>query len=481
MEKLIEQVKSLTARLKEIDAEQAAILNEANEKQDGQFTDEQAAKYDSLQAEYDGKTKELADASKDLARHQARANRVIPSAVAPRQTSHEVSTPLVTSPVNRIPATVRRGGRLQHFAGDIDGRSAEERAYRFGQYCLARISQQLPGHYHFAEALQVFDDNRGHWLTAHQSNNATGAYNLVPEEFGRDMIDLRESRGVVRQLFKRVTMTSDTRTDPRRLSGLTAYFVGEGAAGTESNKTWDNVRLTAKDVMVLSRMSAQLSADAVISIGDDLMGEIAYAFADKEDECGINGTGTSTYGGIVGVRSKLQDVDGAGTDSAGLVTGTGNLYSELTLTDFEAVVGKLPQYADTNKAAWVAHRAFYSNVMLKLALASGGVPAAEVQQGDRRPRPMFLGYPVVMSQVMPSAEANSQVCALLGDFARAASFGDRQQESISFSEHATVGGESVFERNQIAVRGTERFDINVHDVGTSAAAGPVVGLQTAAS
>jgi HK97 family phage major capsid protein len=92
-----------------------------------------------------------------------------------------------------------------------------------------------------------------------------------------------------------------------------------------------------------------------------------------------------------------------------------------------------------------------------------------------------LGYPVEFSQVMPSTEANSQVCAVLGDFSKGAAFGDRQQESIAFSEHATIGGENVFERNQIAIRGTERFDIVVHDVGDANDAGPIVGLQTAGS
>jgi len=33
----------------------------------------------------------------------------------------------------------------------------------------------------------------------------------------------------------------------------------------------------------------------------------------------------------------------------------------------------------------------------------------------------------------------------------------------------------------LAIRGTDRFDINVHDVGNTSAAGPIVGLITAAS
>jgi hypothetical protein len=82
---------------------------------------------------------------------------------------------------------------------------------------------------------------------------------------------------------------------------------------------------------------------------------------------------------------------------------------------------------------------------------------------------------------MPAADVNSQIACTLGAHDLAASFGDRQQDSIAFSDSATIGGESVFERNQIAIRGTERFDINVHDVGTATAAGPVVGLISASS
>ncbi len=91
---------------------------------------------------------------------------------------------------------------------------------------------------------------------------------------------------------------------------------------------------------------------------------------------------------------------------------------------------------------------------------------------------MFLNYPVTFSQVMPIVTATTGVMALLGNYRMGASFGDRQQDKIDFSEHATIGGENVFERNQIAIRGTERFDIVIHDVGDATNPGPIVGLQT---
>lgn len=492
MEKLIEAIKALRDRLAEINTRQEEIEAEVETKLSGKFSDELRTEYDGLGAEYDTKKAECETAEADLKRLQSRADRKLPDGPLPRRTSPGSAAPLGNGDPNspppngggerqertRIPATVRRIGSLTNFQGEYGGRDAEERAYRFGMFILARLSQDMPGRYRFREAMEFYDQQN--WAVAHHSNNATGAYNLIPDEFGRDLIDLREARGVVRRLFRKVPMTSDTRTDPRRQSGLTAYFVSEGGAGTESNKTWDNVRLTAKDLMVLARYSNQVGMDAVISIGDDLAGEIAYAFSDKEDECGLNGDATSAYGHITGARTALVAAAGTPTTTSagGVIVAAGNAYSEITLANFQSVVGVLPQYADTPMTSWVVHRTFYFGVMQRVELAAGGVTAQEISDGRRKPRPLFLGYPVTFSQVMPSTEANSQLCALLGDFTKGAAFGDRQMDSIDFSEHATVGGENVFERNQVAIRGTERFDINVHDVGNTTTAGPIVGLQT---
>lgn len=483
----MERLNQLLAELKAVDEKIDAILAADD------LTDEQRAEHANLQKERTG-VKVRVDRERDrLAREDERAAleadaekrakqqaRTVPGAA--RVTAFEAATPLpsgseiVTPAPARvtIPADVRRYNP-QNFKGVRNGVGAEERAYRFGQWCLAQISWQMPGRYRFPQAEQWVERH----MAANRTADATGSYNLIPEEFGQDLIDLREQYGLARRLLKQVPMTSDTRTDPRRKGGLTAVFVAEGGAGTESNKVWDNVRLTAKDIMVLSRYTNQVNADASISIGDDLAGEIAYAYAQKEDDCAFNGDATSTYGGIIGARTRLDNCDGAGTDSAGLITGAGNSWSALTLANFHSVAGVLPQFADVPGAAWVTHRSFYYGVMQRLELAAGGVTARELATAERPTgRPLFLGYPVEISQVMPGATASGQVCALLGAFQLGARLGDRQQDSIAFSEHATIGGENVFERNQIAIRGTERVDIVVHDYGTATVAGPIVGLKT---
>lgn len=365
------------------------------------------------------------------------------------------------------PATsIRRFAGLKNFKGE----DAEEKAYRFGQWFLG-------GPLGIDRNAQFCKDH-GIAITRGQveSVNEKGGF-LVPEEFGNDLIDLREQFGVFRRNAKIVPMASDSRTDPRRTGGLEAYFDGEGQAGTESEKLWDRVGLTAKKLKVMARVSSELNEDSVINMADDLIGEIAYAFAKKEDRCGFLGDGSATYGNIVGVTTRLKNL-GTIANTAGLKVGSGNAYSELTLADFEEVVALLPEYADTPMAKWFVNRSFYFKVMVKLLLASGGVTAAEVESGRAK---KFLGYDVEWVQVMPKAEANSQVCAVFGDLAKAASLGSRRDTTIALSEH------SRFSEDEIEIKGTERFDINVHSVGNNTATeadkepGPIVGLITAAS
>lgn len=385
----------------------------------------------------------------------------------------------------RVFAIPRRHSGLKNFNRERFGDDYDRRAYRAGMFYLACAGN--PGAqkwcrengYRFVE-----DDSTDKVHFLHQENiDTTGGY-LVPDEIDRDLIDLRELYGVFRKYARVKPMESDHSFRMRRTGGLTAYLVGEGSAGTESTKSWDRVTLTPKKWMVLSTITSELGEDAVVSIGDDLSGEMAYAFANKEDECGFNGDGTSTYGGIYGVRTAFTNLSATIANIAGLFVGTGTTYASLTLADFNNVVALLPQYADTPNAKWFVHKVLWSSVMERLLTAVGGVTQAEVQ--GRRTHE-FLGYEVVISQVMPKVAAASQVCAILGDLSLAADFGDRRGTTIAFSEHATVGSLNTFAADCLAVRATERFDINVHDVGNAHATaasrvqGPVVGLILAAS
>lgn len=367
------------------------------------------------------------------------------------------ATPL-TSPVY--------GGKSRVFRGE-DG---AERAYKFGKWFLGMLGNEQAKAFCGEHGIEIKTHNEG--------TNTAGGY-LVPHQFEADLIDLREMYGVFRANAKIVPMSSDTRSDPRRTGGLTAYWGAESEAMTASDKSWDRVNLTAKKMYVYSKVTAELSEDAVVSMADDLASEIAYAFATKEDAAGFTGDGTSTYGGIVGVTNALLNLSATRANIAGLQVASGNLFSEIVLGDFNGVKARLPEYADKRGAKWYASKAFFHGVMEKLAVAAGGVTEGGIAGGIAGKR--FLGDPVEITQTLPRTDANDQVVCLYGHLPSAARLGDRRQTTIAVSEHV------AFSTDEIAIRGTQRLDIVVHDVGNASGtaslrvAGPIVGLLMAAS
>ncbi len=354
--------------------------------------------------------------------------------------------------------------KIKNFKDDNNG-EAVDKALRFGHWLMAGAGMR--------KSLNWCDRN-GIEVKAHTEGvNSAGGF-LVPDEFENELISLREKFGVFRQNARVRPMSSDTLRVPRRSATLSASFVGEVAAGTETTQTFEQVNLIAKKAMVLTTVSNELAEDAFVNLADDVAGEIAYAFAKKEDECGFIGDGTSTYGGIRGVVDHLN----SGTDNKQYfdleLDGSPADFTEATLAQLNSFMALLPEYADTPNCKFYMHKTVFHSLFEKLMSAAGGVTYNELAQGGQR---QFLGYPVVFTQTMQSTYSGNTMIALFGDLSLAASFGDRRSTTIQLSEHATVGGGSVFEQDELAVRGTERFDINVHDTGDSGASGPIVGLR----
>lgn len=485
MRKLQEVLADVQTKSRRIDD----LFAEAEKRDNKTNTDDELTEIKSLSTELDALEVEAKEAKgiDDIKAKQSQRK----AALTQPNGNHEF--PTKTADTTKSAIEFPYAASLKHIKG-VDRKDAMTKAYRFGAWFLGCLINDLPvpGVYgQFSKMAQYCKDNGLKAVLlpseggdpipvkAHLEGVDVAGGVLVPPEFETTLIDLKEQYGKFRANSKVVPMARETKTVPRRTSGLTAYFVGEADTGTESTKGWDNVLLVAKKLMTLAKFSSELNEDAVINIGDDLAYEIGYAFANKEDECGFNGDGTSTYGGIVGVRNALLNLSATIANIAGLVVATGNAYSEITLADFNKVVGRLPQYADTPNARWFMHKTFYHEVAEKLSLAAGGVTSSEVASGMRQFR--FLGYPVEVAQVMPKTEANSQVVALLGDLALASKFGDRRQTTLFVDPY------SLTTSDQIQIRGTERFDINVHDVGNADATaanrvpGPIVGLITAAS
>jgi HK97 family phage major capsid protein len=452
LQKLADQARELrSAKMAEAEAILVAAATGGEGGVARPLTDDESRKYESLM-----------DESAAAAKEQSRCERLIREKAELSQSVGRRSAPaaavgaIVEAPKPVEIRNLRRSKKLVSFRGA----DADRNAYTAGQWLLATIGGDT-------RAAQWCADNGIETRALATTSNSLGGYS-VPEVLESTIIDLREERGVARRSLRVMPMSTDSHIIPRRASGLTAYFVAENAEITASDKAWDAVQLVARKLAVLCRYSSELNEDSILSIADDLASEIAYSFADKEDECAFNGDGTSTYGGIVGLKS--------GTNAGSKVTAaTGNTaFSTLDLDDFEAMVGKLPQYAVAG-ARWYVSRVGWANSMLRLAEAAGGNTVAQVAGGAPL---QFLGFPVEIVQVMNSttaAQTSTDGLAYLGNLQLAATMGTRRGISIQ------VDGSRYFEFDQLAIRGTERFDINYHERGTASVAGPVVMLSTPGS
>lgn len=448
-------VKELQAAIQEQHDRVAAILNVAKEESRDLSADEekeidelqgkgeQVGKIGELEAKLD-RLQKVEAAQKQIARQRFSAEPVAESVA-----EGEINLSAVKVPAKAKAAVVR----------SFKGPDAEREAYVAGQFFLA-----INGNAGASEWLK----NHGIQNTMKTSDNTAGGY-LVPELLESAIIRNVEQYGVARTAARVYPMGPGVTLIPRRASGFTGYFAGEASSVTASDLAFDQIRLEARKLMVFSSWSSELPEDSVVALGDLLTQEVALTFAIKEDQCLFSGDGTSTYGGIVGLANALAS--GAYAETASNV----DTPAEVTIASFEEAMGKLLQLPGL-QPKWYCHSSIYHNVMQRLAFASTGNTAANFNAGFG---PSFLGYPVVFCQAMdsgaPTTDLSGKFICYFGDMSRAVTMG--QKRGISIAVDNSYG----FNTDSIYFRATERFDINVHERGTTTTGGPIVGIKCNAS
>jgi hypothetical protein len=344
-----------------------------------------------------------------------------------------------------------------------DSPAAVEEAYRMGRWIRGHVFKN-------SDDLRWCRDHGVQSRALNEGSNSAGGA-LVPEEFANRVIRLVETYGTFPPAAENVTMSRDTLVIPKRLTGTSAYFIGEGSSISESEPTYGNVQLTARKLAVACRMSSEVVEDALISLADACAQEFGQSLAYKIDLCGWLGDGTSDYGGIRGIVSKIDN----GSHTASVVSAaSGNTaFETLDLEDFLAVMGKLPIYARAG-AAWYVSPAGYAASIARLKYAAGGNSVNELGSGAGE---TFLGYPVRMVHVMNSTLGadTSKIKVLFGNLGLSSIYARRRDFSVRLFDqvYATT--------DQVLLQGTMRFDINHHSLGSTSEVGPVVALKSAAS
>jgi HK97 family phage major capsid protein len=298
---------------------------------------------------------------------------------------------------------------------------------------------------------------------------------LVTSEMVPSLITLFEQYGVFEADAAPLPMGASSAWQPKMDALMTLYCPGEGGAITVTDPTVNGVTLTPRSVLGLIAYSMELDEDSAIALAELYGAWIAASYGYYIDLIGFLGDGTSTYFSMTGVAGAMRAVDSTISSIKGVVVGSGNAYSELVYGDFEAMAGKLPQFADNERTRAYMHKYFYYTVFVRAALAAGTGHAQEVILGSAQRQKQMLGYPVRFTQVMPKAEANSQHVVTLGDLWLGAKFGTRGAMEIAQSD------QRYFDQRLIAVRTCRRMAINAHGVGDTSKEGPLIALYTAAS
>lgn len=433
-------------KLADLRAERGQINDEMIRIAEAEEFDQKA--YDDKKAAFDAISMQIAALEEAQARQAALAK--------PAQAEKaEIPAPTTAT----VPACLRtRPTSLRGFRGE----NAVARAYRFGQFMQAAVFGK-------EKALDWCRENGVLLTKAHSEGIDPAGGVFVPEEFVADIIDLRDEYGMFRRLCRTYPMGRDTIRVPRRTGGLTAYPVGEAAAATESTAGWDDVELTAKKWMVYTLMSSELDEDAVVSIGDILMQEMAYAFAVAEDGAGFSGDGTTAYHGVKGLLTLFEGGIGSLVGSPKAASNH-DTFAEIDGTDLATLMATLPQYVyKKGRPSFFCSQVAWALVFQRLIAASGGISKDDAT-GTVVYR--YLGFPVEITPSMPTTtgDLSNKAMILFGDVGMAASFGDRHGMAVARST------DFKFNTDQIAIKATERFAINVHDIGNTSVAGPVVAL-----
>ena len=281
---------------------------------------------------------------------------------------------------------------------------------------------------------------------------------FVPEELGSEIVRIAEDFGYARK-FARPFKLSGPRSVNREGSSVSVSWVGETQAGTESQPSIEKVKLEPKTLMGLSVESNELLADANVDVVEYLIELFAEAFAGEEDNQAFNGVGTP-FTGILN-HSDVTDV----------VMATGNTsFVDVTINNLIDMRSQ-PKSSVLPTCAYYMHRTVWGEI-LKLTENSRHVTTyvnpQVVAKGPQALAPLSpVGaidqYPVLLSDKMPAVAdtAVSTPFVIFGSMKRALFFGDRQQISMSTTKEGSIGGVSMFETNQTALRMTERVSIVV--------------------
>jgi HK97 family phage major capsid protein len=273
---------------------------------------------------------------------------------------------------------------------------------------------------------------------------SSGATVGVPVEFAKELAKLLSDAGVVRKYAKVVPMNGMKLTFNTLATQANPSWNGQAVAKDTTSDTFSAVTLTRNTLAFIKPVSNELIQDGSFDIVAELLEISKNAIAREEDKQGFVGVGAPITG--VTVASGTNEVELTGTIAQGALT-----YQKIVDMIYASSAPK------TGNEKLYMHRSVWAKVR-GLEDSGGTLIGVGQKMGEEN----FEGTPVVFVEDMTSVAQDGTNKALMvyGDL-KNVYMGVRDDFNVSFSEHATVNGESMFETNQTAFRFEEAVDIAV--------------------
>jgi len=283
----------------------------------------------------------------------------------------------------------------------------------------------------------VTSDRAMHLRTLAAETDAAGGY-LVPPEFLADQfIELLRANTIIDKLpIMRLTdLVGAPVTIPQQTSGGTAYWVGEGAAPTNSTQGTGNLNLRPRCLAGLTYVSKQLIAQASQSAETFVQRDLARVLGIELTNAAINGHGGS--GQPVGV---LQT---AGINKATGLTGTisyTDIWDMQYMLEADEVDTDMDMGAVLNPQEW-------NN--LRKGAAAAGTPKSYPGVGWT-PINEVVGMPVVKTTKIAAGTA---IVGKWSDFIVG--------EWGGLALEATDQSDTAFKNHQVWIKATQMVDFGV--------------------
>ncbi|KGJ13602.1 phage major capsid protein [Paracoccus sanguinis] len=230
--------------------------------------------------------------------------------------------------------------------------------------------------------------------------NANGGF-LAPVEYAAELLKLLREKSPFRQYARVMSVDAPEIIFPRKVSGTSAVWTDEGADMTESNMTFEQVKIANYELSTFAIASNKLLEDNAYNLESELLADFAEDFAAKEGAAFVKGDGVGKPRGIL-----------TATGIAELKTGVAAAFPAANPADLLIAMFHGIPTTHAHNAVWMMNRKTLATVRTWKD-AQGRYLVIDPQDGAPS---QLLGRPVVECPDMPDVAAGATPI-LFGDLA----------------------------------------------------------------